>query len=324
MTVTKPDFSDYDVFQLGVSGGKDSTAALLKIIKENDLPRDRLKVTFCDTGNEDALTYAYLAMLSEKVHPISTLYPERDFWELVQWKGRFPSKMAQFCTQWLKIIPSRDYILGLQRQGTKVLLLNGVRSAEAHNSNDRGKVPKFGWDESFACDIYRPILDWSLEDVWRIHKRHLNITDVLGLIAADSELNERNKAHLSQTMAAHGIPRNPLYDMGASRVGCFPCINSRKAEIRAINRYRLERITFIATKEGSFKNGNMYSTLFARNTVPEAHRSKTIITKSGEEMKVATIHDVVQWSQTKYGGKQFEMDLSDIFPPICGMNGVCE
>ncbi len=320
----KANFFDYDIYHLGVSGGKDSTAALLWLIYESGLLVSRVRITFCDTGNEDELTYNYLALLSERVHSIQTIYPERDFWELAQWKGRFPSRRARFCTQWLKIMPFRDNVLEMQKEGANVLLLNGVRSAERHSSNNRGEIPQFGWDDHFACDVYHPVLDWLIGDVWNIHKRYLDIDDVLGLIATDPKLSEFNKNHLRRVMSAHGIPRNPLYDMNATRVGCFPCINSRKAEIRAMAQYRPERIKFIAEKEGNFRNGNMYSTMFARNTVPEQHRSKEIVTKSREVMKVATIHDVVLWSKTAYGGKQFEMDFLESTPLGCDIGGMCE
>lgn len=316
--------SGYDVFHAGVSGGKDSTALLLWIVYESGLDLNKVLVTFCDTGNEDFLTYAYLDMLRQ-LFPIQTVSPDLDFWELAKFKKRFPSRKARFCTTFLKIIPTRDYILKLQQAGKSVLLLNGVRSTEAHASNDRGKVPEFGWDESTGCDIYRPILDWSIDDVWAIHKKYLPADASIKLVEADPHLSEGHKAELTKIIQAHGVPRNPLYDMGARRVGCFPCINSAKLEVRAMAKYRPERIDFIDSQEGSFKNGNMYSSLFARNTVPPQHRTKEVVTAKGETMNVCTIRDVVTWSQTAYGGKQYEMDLvtfDDL--PACDIGGYCE
>lgn len=320
----QPNPHDYDIIHLGISGGKDSTAVMLWLIYQSGWPLHKVRITCCDTGNEDHFTYVYLAMLAERVHPIEYIFPERDFWELARWKKRFPSRRARFCTQWLKIIPSREYILNLMRDGANVLLLNGVRSAEGRAHNDRGDLPRFGWDEGFGCDIYRPILDWCLDDVWAIHMRYLYLDDVFFLIRDDPYLPIDLKKELISNVATHGIPRNPLYDMGALRVGCFPCINSAKMEIRAMGKYRPRRIDFIETQEGSFNNANMYSTMFARNTVPEAHRSKEIITASGETMKVATIRDVVEWSKTAYGGKQYEMDLDIPKASTCDIGGLCE
>lgn len=315
---------DYDIFYLGVSGGKDSTAVFLWLIYESGFDPGKIIVTFCDTGNEDDLTYAYLDMLRE-IWPIQIVKPEHDFWQLAKRKKRFPSRRARFCTSFLKIIPTRDHVYDLQQAGKNILLLNGVRSDEAHASNDRGKVSAFGWDESTGCDIYRPILDWSIDDVWAIHKKYLPDDASVKLVEADPLLSAGHKAELIAKIEAHGIPRNPLYDMGARRVGCFPCINSAKLEIRAMAKYRPERIDFIEHQETSFNNKNKFCTLFSRNTVPPMHRRKEIVTNSGRKMMVCTIRDVVAWSKTAYGGKQYEMDLftfDDL--PACDIGGYCE
>lgn len=323
--MTKVNLHAYDIYHLGVSGGKDSTAVLLWLVYESDLPREKIVVTFCDTGNEDPLTYAFLEMLNERVFPIQTIRPERDFWELAKRKKRFPSRKARFCTQFLKIIPSRDFILELLRENKNVLALNGVRKDEAKSGNNRGEVPEFGFDEGMGCDIYRPILDWSIEDVWAIHKRHLKTAWIRKIIEADSRLSPPHKKHLIKRVERSGIPRNPLYDMGASRVGCFPCINSSKLEIRAIARYRPEKVNFIAQQEISNPNPNGISTFFSPNTVPMQYRTREVVTSDGRIVKVAPIRDVVTWSMTKrYKPQQFEMDFN--LPPAsaCDIGGYCE
>lgn len=249
---------DYDIYHIGISGGKDSTAALLWLVYESGWPQERIRATFCDTGNEDYYTYAFIKMLSERVHLIEIIKPEMDFWELAKFKRRFPSRKGRFCTQWLKVIPSREHILNLQRQGLNVLLLNGVRQEEGKDHNDRGNLPQFGWSEGYAADVYRSVYFYILEDIWQMHKKHLNIVDVLQMVRDDPDLDYASecwfkehgirvdfKAELLEEMTAHGIPRNPLYDLGASRVGCFPCVNSNKPEVRAMTKYRPQRIEFI-------------------------------------------------------------------------------
>jgi len=144
---------DYDLFHLGVSGGKDSTAVLLWLVYESGLPRERFVVTFCDTGNEDPLTYAFLDVLSKRVFPIQTIRPKEDFWQLAKRKRRFPSRKARFCTQFLKIIPSRDFILALLRKNKNVLTLNGVRREEARPGNNRGDARVFEFDNGLGCDV---------------------------------------------------------------------------------------------------------------------------------------------------------------------------
>ncbi|MEM8859346.1 MAG: phosphoadenosine phosphosulfate reductase family protein [Chloroflexota bacterium] len=326
-------FDQYGCIHLGVSGGKDSTATLLWAVYESGIDLNKLVVTFCDTGNEDELTYRYIEKLSRTVHPIIRLQPKRDFWELAYFKKRFPSAKARFCTSELKIIPSMRYINKLSGW-VNVLLLSGIRQSEGTAINGRGELDKFGLNESFMLDQYLPIYDFSLADVWAVHQRYLPRDFAIELIKQDPRLSNENCLELIKRQEDHGIPRNPLYDMGATRVGCFPCINSRKKEIRAMAKYRPERIDFISRHEIELgatrkKNGSQadYSSLFARKTVPAHLRSREITTKDGELMNVCTIWDVVKWSKTKRGGKQFTFDFYDFGEDVslaCDYRGACE
>jgi 3'-phosphoadenosine 5'-phosphosulfate sulfotransferase (PAPS reductase)/FAD synthetase len=271
--------SDTTIYHIGISGGKDSTALLLWARYESGIPINQLRVTFCNTGNEAPATYRHVRMLSKKVHPVIWLKPPLYFFQLARKRKRFPSTRARFCTQELKLKPTKAYIEKLQAGGYNVICLSGVRAQE---SVARAKLPERtpAWLSYFGCEEWRPLLYWKIAEVWAIHERYK-------------------------------IPRNPLYDDGMSRVGCFPCINSRKEEIRLIARKYPERIEMLREQEARFNNINGISTFFPRNKVPLAHRTKEISTASGEKMKVATIDDVVQWSQTGQGGRQFTIDFDE-------------
>jgi 3'-phosphoadenosine 5'-phosphosulfate sulfotransferase (PAPS reductase)/FAD synthetase len=279
--------TDYTLYHFGISGGKDSTALLLWAVHESGYPHDQMVATFCDTGNEHQITYDYIQMLNESVFPIQTIKPPLDFYQLAEKKKRFPSSQARFCTQSLKMQPSQEYIKSLMQSGERVLLHSGVRADESEN---RKNLPEREWDEYYACDVFRPLINWSIEDVYA-------------------------------TLAKYGIPRNPLYDYGAKRVGCFPCIMSRKYEIRMIAKNFPERIDRIRESE---KMGDGYHSFFARNMVPLKHRTKMITTESGEQMLVASIDDVVRWSKTgRYRPNQYEMDFDE--PIVCNSTlGHCE
>lgn len=279
---------------IGISGGKDSTALLLWAVHESGYPRESLDVTFSDTGNEYEGTYDYIRMLSEKVHPVAWLKPDLDFYELAQSKQRFPSPKARFCTQRLKMIPAQQHIIVHQGRGFDVLAHSGVRAEE---SDDRARLPEREWDAWLGCEVYRPLLRWTLDEVWAIHERY-------------------------------GIPRNPLYAMGAKRVGCFPCIMSSKEEVHNIARRFPERIERIREAEETMPNRHGFAGFFARDKVPERFRSRSIVTKDGEKMKVATIDDVVRWSETVKGGRSISFDPEEIFeegPTGCNsIYGFCE
>lgn len=275
---------------IGVSGGKDSTALLLWAVHESGYDRESLRATFCDTGNELPATYAHVQMLSERVHPIEILTPERDFYALARHKKRFPSARARFCTTELKMKPTRDYVYRLLDEGHEVLLHTGLRAGE---SADRAALPEREWDSWYALPVYRPMLSWSLDDVWAIHARY-------------------------------GVPRNPLYDLGMKRVGCAPCIMSQKREIRRIADLWPERIAMIRQAEQEAHGSNLIATFFARDKVPECQRSFPIETAAGELMNVATIDDVVRWSRTDRGGRQGILDFADEPMGCAHASGLCE
>lgn len=264
----------------GLSGGKDSSATGLWLIHESGEPRESIRFTFCDTGNEHRYVYEHIEMLSNRFQewgcaPVITLKPERNFMELAKWKRRFPARKARFCTQFLKVIPTREDVSALIRSDHDVIVHSGVRAGEGV---DRAKLVERGFDDMFGCTVNRPLLRKSLAEVVAMHEKY-------------------------------GVPLNPLYAYGFTRVGCFPCINSKKSEIKLISIHFPERIDQLRTQEREI---GKISTFFARKTVPERFRSLLVDTKKGP-MKVATIDDVVRWSHTGKRAKEKESVLWEDF-----------
>lgn len=260
-----PEIRPNTIFHVGVSGGKDSTAVLLWMLHESGHAPERIKATFCDTGNEHEWTYAHVKLISQTVHPIETIYPRLPFFDLAHAKKRFPSTKRRFCTQHLKIYPSQQHIERMKYYGLDVIAVSGVRADE---SEERRHLPEWGWSSTLGCPQWRPLIQWTIKDVLAIHKKH-------------------------------GVPLNPLYAIGAQRVGCWPCIMSRKAEIRTIALQFPERIAEIRKAEERLEaEYGRYSSFFARNAVPERFRTKEYVTPEGEKMMVATIDDVVRWALT--------------------------
>lgn len=328
-----PDINTFDIYHAGVSGGKDSTGLLLELRFESGLPLEKMDVTFCDTGNEDSFTYAFLDLLREVVAPlrIDVIRPDKDFWELAYSRHSFPTRRARFCTQELKIIPTRSYVFELQRAGKNVLMMNGVRREEGREGNDRGSAQEWELDlEGFCTWLHRPIVHHTIEQIWAMHRKYIPLDAVLSIIWNDPTMAPDMKQQLAGKIIESGIPRNPLYDMGAKRVGCFPCINSAKGEVHAMSKYRPERIDFIEAQESHVGTVNPfgYCNFFHSRTVPTQFRNKrisgtTLRTKEYREYLVPTIRDVVEWSKTARGGKQYAMDL-DLPASACDIGGMCE
>lgn len=217
---------------VSVSGGKDSTATALICLDRNGPEATRL--VFADTGNEHPITLQYLDYLRARLnHPIDVVradftadiarkkayvlekWPEKGvpdeicqraahalvptgipFLDLCLWKGRFPSRKAQFCTQELKRYPLEKYFQDVVLGGHEVESWQGVRwdESEARAHLVERELGAEGWW------INRPIVDWT------------------GQQAVDF-------------VRSRGIELNPLYSQGFARVGCAPCINSTKEDI---------------------------------------------------------------------------------------------
>lgn len=268
------------IYHIGISGGKDSTALLLWMVYESGIPWEQIICSFCDTQNEAKETYEQIVLLSAKVFPVQWLETE-GFIQLAKRKGRFPSTKARFCTQELKLLPTKAFLEDLSGRFTEVIPVSGVRRGE---SFARSKLREWGdpLESYFGLKEWRPLIDWSLKDVLAIHSKY-------------------------------EIPLNPLYAMGATRVGCFPCINSNKREMRLLATEFPERIAQIREWESGLDNLNGMSTFFPPKKVPARFRSKTIMTVKGKPMQVCTIDDVVEWAKTGWRGKGAAPDLNGLY-----------
>lgn len=105
-------------------------------------------------------------------------------------------------------------------------------------------------------------------------------------------------------VAHHGEKINELYTLGFNRVGCAPCVNSGKADIIAWAQRFPEMIDKV--REWEKRVGR---TFFAP-MVPG--------------LELNWIDDVVQWSKTVRGGKQFDLLVLQERPACESDYGLCE
>lgn len=312
---------------VSVSGGKDSTATLLIAIA---LEVPNLQAVFADTGNEHEQTYEYLDYLEQvtrtkitrvradftqriegKRRFIETKWREQDvaeqvvlealavlqptgnpFLDLCIWKGRFPSRKAQFCTIELKRDPMLEQVvMPLLSAENMIMSWQGVRADESINRRYLPECDEVGG----GLFNYRPILKWDIPAVFEAH-RYM------------------------------GIKPNPLYSQGMGRVGCMPCINCRKDELReialrfpeVIDRIdRWERIVQKASKRGA-------ATFFAGSNAKHPKGSITDMTAL-EVMEIASIRQAVEWSRTARGGIQYDLLTTGADKTACASAyGLCE
>jgi 3'-phosphoadenosine 5'-phosphosulfate sulfotransferase (PAPS reductase)/FAD synthetase len=284
-----PEITEDTIYLVGVSGGKDSAAALIWLAFESGIPLNRIRATFFDNGNEHDWTIEHVKLLSDRVHFVEAIKSKISFYALALERHRFPSVKARFCTEVLKIWELQDYVQQLKKDGFDVIAISGVRADE---SEDRKKLSEWDYDGNLFCYKWRPLIRWTFADVVAFH-------------------------------AKHNVPMNPLYALGATRVGCWPCVMSNKKEIRTIALMFPERIDQIRTYEQRFeKEQGRYSPFFNPSGIPERFRTKNVVAKDGTKYLIATIDDVVRWSMS---GKRAQGTYLDNPEDSKGCNsGYCE
>lgn len=187
-----------------ISGGKDSQACLKLALKEYD--KSEILGLFCDTQFEHPLTYQHIDWMREFYVVDIRVVCGGSVPEQVIKNNRFPSGGARFCTDRLKLRPSRDFYKQLSEEQGGFEVWLGMRSDESiqREARYRGKLntelykpndiftsfPKYLHKNGVSFRL--PILDWTRDEVFEL----LN--------------NEENK----------------LYSLGSERVGCFPCLAS--------------------------------------------------------------------------------------------------
>ncbi len=218
------------------------------------------------------------------------------FLDLCLLKGRFPSSKARFCTEELKVRPINEQVnLPIMSAGRHVISWQGVRADE---SLARSLLPKWQRLEMQEASpgtqgclyAYRPLLTWTIEDVFRHH-------------------------------AKHGLAPNPLYAQGMGRVGCMPCIMCKKGELFEIARRFPDHIERIEAWEAlvSEVSKRGCATFFAAVDDPLLDERDMPI-----HHQTHGVRNHVEWSKTDRGGRQYNMEAMIDFNTPCDQWGACE
>ena len=322
MTTT---FDNIDHNVINFSGGKDSTAMLLLAI-ERDTPD--LSVVFADTGNEHEQTYDYVRYIESatgvpirwvKADFSRQIAGKREFvltkWEakwgapqeaidraaaalvptgnpfldLCIWKGRFPSTKGAFCSEELKRNPIIEQVQKPLLETGNIISWQGVRRDESIRRRFLAERElKLTAENGNEMWNYRPILDWTADDCFAMHKKH-------------------------------GIKHNPLYEQGMGRVGCMPCINARKDELLEISKRFPAVIERIAAWEQAVAMASKHNsgTFFHFDKYADGMTPR-------QQTEAGNIEQRVIWAATARGGKQRDF-FREMDGPVCSsIYGLCE
>lgn len=205
--------------------------------------------------------------------------------DLCMWKGRFPSRRAQFCTEELKRNVAVAFQLDLVDAGFTVVSWQGVRRDESEARKNAKLFEKIGP----GMYAFRPLVDWTAADVFEHCRRA-------------------------------GIEPNPLYLQAMDRVGCMPCINVGKDELRQIAARFPEHIERIWQWEVAVsrcaKRG--HSTFFHKTDEKGLAIDSAIFARNN-------VYQVIEWAKTTRGGKQYDLLADLIEPSACASSyGLCD
>lgn len=307
---------------VSLSGGKDSHATA--ILALDRYGPDRVRLVMADTGHEHPETMAFVTdylpgalgapitilradfswqiagkrqfiarnweymgvPLARIDRALEILHPTGNpFLDLCMWKGRFPSRMAQFCTEELKRNPLDQFMIEVRG----IESWQGIRRDESANRRNALAYDPPCLDRPWA--IVRPIVEWTAQQT---------VDFVL----------------------SRGHRLNPLYSWGMGRVGCMPCINCTKAELAQISYRWSQEIDRVREWEAIVtecsKRGG--ATFFADSDGQRKGQERRF--RSGEGY--AGIDEVVRWSRTARGGRQFTLGDFGAAEACSSLYGLCE
>lgn len=288
---------------VGFSGGIDSQACALWVRQR--FPAEEVILLNSQSGrNEHPITTSFVQWYSDTIFPVIEVVPlikdlgtrgtkegktrdrrqefhdddELTFERLAYVNGRFPSRKAQFCTEHLKLAPQLRWMKeNLEANGIDYERYVGVRRDESPMRREKlaglGPAPRI-WDTYFDCYLNYPIADWT-------------------------------KQQCIEFLQAHGEEINPLYRLGFGRVGCAPCINSGKQDIREWAARFPEMIDKVRQWE--------------------TYCGRTFFAPCVPGKAINWIDEVVAWARTARGGKQVLLPMLEAEPEVCSSKyGLCE
>ena len=161
----------------------------------------------------------------------------------------------------------------------------GIRAEE---SKARALMTEWEFAPRWGLDVWRPLIDWPVEKVIAIHQRH-------------------------------GVKPCRLYlEQNADRVGCYPCIYSRKAEIRDMSQHSPQRIDLIERLEAQVEK-LARQRLAAKGETLESRGmgapgwfqtpQRTKRQDGSSSGECWPISKVVKWSRTTRGGSMDQLEL---------------
>ncbi|NDV77876.1 phosphoadenosine phosphosulfate reductase family protein [Dysgonomonas sp. 511] len=320
-----------------LSGGKDSLASTLWLLNNG---YKKFTTVFCDTKWESEITYKHIDNVVKQLGLDFRVLKSKKYDGLIDLsrrKTRFPSTTRRFCTSELKNIPMIDYILDEVRD--HILVIQGIRAGESESRSKMSQQCNYfkyylePIETNFALlPKLKAKLSTNLSEDKRekLLKRIDKIEDRLSKGKLDPQYHTYRRKEVLEYCKKYStdvlrpvfdwtgqqvinyildndLEPNPLYRMGLSRVGCFPCINCNLMEIHQISQRFPERIYEIEKAEMEIG-----STFFPYDKI------------SNKYCKQPGIRDIVAYVKSKYDSGDIFEELTDDYTSCMSYYGLCE
>lgn len=281
---------------VGFSGGIDSQACARWVL--NRYPKEDVILLNSDAGgNEHPLTTEFVHWYSGNVHPVVMVSP---LISDLRGIGTRPSATADRRKEF-----KEDDLLTFDRLA---YIKNGFPSRTRQFCTEFLKLrPQNRW---MVQNLRENGVDWirysgvrRQESGDRKLKQPVEWDDYFGC-ELRHPLIDWTKQMCFDFVKHHGEQSNELYTLGFDRVGCAPCVNSNKDDVLAWSQRFPEMIDKV--REWEKKVGR---TFFAP-CVPG--------------MELNWVDDVVRWSKTTRGGKQFSLLVLQERSTCESEYGLCE
>ena len=186
------------------SGGKDSQSCLKLAIEKYN--RDEILGLFLDTKWEHPLVYKHIRNIQKDYNVEIKTISAGSVEEQILKVKKFPNSFMRFCTDRLKIRPSRDFYKSLCLEVGSFEVWMGIRS-------DESSARKKRYELRVDNELYDP------------HLINPSFPKLLGRhgVRFKFPLLNWSEQEVKQFL---GDEINPLYSDGFNRVGCFPCLAS--------------------------------------------------------------------------------------------------
>jgi 3'-phosphoadenosine 5'-phosphosulfate sulfotransferase (PAPS reductase)/FAD synthetase len=274
---------------VGFSGGIDSQACALWVRER--YPAEDIVLMNSDAGGwEHELTVKFIKWYNENIFPVTVVNAKiADMWAtpgFAETKGLCGTDRLTF--EKMIELKGRSPSRRSQFCTEKLKLIPARRWCE-HNipDGDFERYTGLRRDES-SKRRETPLREW--DEYFDCYVNH--------------PLVEWTKQQCFDYVIGAGEQVNPLYALGFNRVGCAPCINSSKSDILQWN--------------------NRFPDVIDKVRGVELRIGRTFFAPCVPGKAINTIDEVVEWSKTEHGGKQYSLGSLCVLPSCESKFGLCE